>query len=216
MHYIQKVITEGTDTAQFTGYVIGNNHEMGSDRVRPAVLIFQVLRIAAQYPKFVGVVRTDPARLTAQIVSGIGFLGAGTIVVTRHSVSGLTTAASLWATVSIGIAVGMGYYQIALIGATLVLIVLAILKKAIRIHTAVKLEIKYRNKATTVPFLNNYFAERKVRVEFFSFSTSTDDDGNVVNANVFTLDAPKKTPYHQLMSELSTHGDILQVRLIRN
>lgn len=40
MHYIQKVITEGPDTAQFTGYVIDNNHEMGSDRVRPAVLIF--------------------------------------------------------------------------------------------------------------------------------------------------------------------------------
>lgn len=55
-----------------------------------------------------------PARLIAQIVSGIGFLGAGTIVITRHFVTGLTTAASLWVTAGLGIAIGMGYYQIAL------------------------------------------------------------------------------------------------------
>lgn len=73
-----------------------------------------MLKTAIAYPKLIGTVTTDPARLIAQIISGIGFLGAGTIVITRHFVTGLTTAASLWVTAGMGIAIGMGYYQIAL------------------------------------------------------------------------------------------------------
>lgn len=54
---------------------------------------------------------SDPARVAAQVISGIGFIGAGTIMMTGyHRVRGLTTAAGLWATASMGIAVGTGYY----------------------------------------------------------------------------------------------------------
>ena len=63
----------------------------------------------------------DTTRLGAQVVSGIGFLGAGTIIRERFGVKGLTTAASLWAVACIGIAVGSGYYLIA--GITTVLII---------------------------------------------------------------------------------------------
>lgn len=73
-----------------------------------------MLKTAIAYPKLIGTVTTDLARLIAQIVSGIGFLGAGTIVIRRHFVTDLTTAASLWVTAGLGIAIGMGYYQIAL------------------------------------------------------------------------------------------------------
>ncbi len=55
------------------------------------------------------------ARLIAQVISGVGFLGAGTIIVTKQSVTGLTTAASLWAIAGVGIAIGMGFYAIAII-----------------------------------------------------------------------------------------------------
>ncbi|MDR1377060.1 MAG: MgtC/SapB family protein [Synergistaceae bacterium] len=59
---------------------------------------------------------TDPARLGAQVISGIGFLGAGTIIVTRYNqVVGLTTAAALWASACVGLALGAGYYEGALI-----------------------------------------------------------------------------------------------------
>ena len=58
----------------------------------------------------------SPARLSAQVISGIGFLGAGTIIVTRRNqVKGLTTAATLWATACMGLAVGVGFYECALI-----------------------------------------------------------------------------------------------------
>jgi putative Mg2+ transporter-C (MgtC) family protein len=64
----------------------------------------------------------DPARIAAQIVSGIGFLGAGTIIQSRGSVTGLTTAATLWVVAAIGMAVGAGEYMEA-IGATLLVMV---------------------------------------------------------------------------------------------
>lgn len=69
-------------------------------------------------------IRADPARIAAQIVSGIGFLGAGTIIQARGSVSGLTTAATLWVVAAIGMAVGSGHYVEAVGTTALVLLVL--------------------------------------------------------------------------------------------
>lgn len=74
-------------------------------------------------------VRTDPARLTAQIISGIGFLGAGTILRTGLVVSGLTTAASLWVVAAIGIGVGAGFYYAAGLATLMVLVSLFLLNK---------------------------------------------------------------------------------------
>ncbi len=71
-----------------------------------------------------GVLQVDPGRIAAQVVSGIGFLGAGTIIQTRDSVRGLTTAASLWAAAGIGLAVGCGFYIGALSTTVVVLVVL--------------------------------------------------------------------------------------------
>jgi putative Mg2+ transporter-C (MgtC) family protein len=69
----------------------------------------------------------DPTRIAAQIVSGIGFIGAGTILQHRGSVRGLTTAASLWAVAAIGTAAGAGMLVMALVGTVLILVVLAVL-----------------------------------------------------------------------------------------
>jgi len=72
----------------------------------------------------------DPARLGAQVITGVGFLGAGTIMMTgRNKIKGLTTAAGLWASACLGLAIGIGYYSGALISAALVLLSLALLPK---------------------------------------------------------------------------------------
>jgi len=65
--------------------------------------------------------KSDPARLAAQVVSGIGFLGAGTILRTGNTIKGLTTAASLWVCAGIGLAIGSGYYVGGLTTAAIVL-----------------------------------------------------------------------------------------------
>lgn len=72
---------------------------------------------------------SDPTRIAAQIVSGIGFIGAGTILQHRGSVRGLTTAASLWSVAAIGTAAGAGLLTMAIIGTVLILVVLSLLDR---------------------------------------------------------------------------------------
>ena len=82
----------------------------------------------------------DPVRMSAQVVSGIGFLGAGTIVVTRRSqVKGLTTAAGLWASAAVGLAVGIGFYEAAIAGGIGVFLVMTGLQELdARVHRKAK------------------------------------------------------------------------------
>jgi putative Mg2+ transporter-C (MgtC) family protein len=70
----------------------------------------------------------DPSRVAAQVVSGIGFIGAGTIIFRREIVRGLTTAASIWAVAAIGLAVGGGMYLAAIVATVLALVILAVVK----------------------------------------------------------------------------------------
>lgn len=70
----------------------------------------------------------DPARIAAGIVAGIGFIGAGTVIAERDRVVGVTTAASLWATASIGVATGVGNYLLSVATTLLVFVVLFIRK----------------------------------------------------------------------------------------
>lgn len=70
----------------------------------------------------------DPVRMGAQVVSGIGFLGAGTIIVTRHNqIKGLTTAAGLWAAAGVGLALGIGLYEVAFAGSLAIFLILTVL-----------------------------------------------------------------------------------------
>lgn len=72
----------------------------------------------------------DPGRIAAGVITGIGFLGAGTIIRDREGVKGLTTAASLWVVAGIGLAVGCGFYNAGIYTAILALIVLLFLRYA--------------------------------------------------------------------------------------
>ena len=72
----------------------------------------------------------DPTRMAAQVVSGIGFLGAGTIIVTRNSqIKGLTTAAGLWTSAGVGLALGVGFYEAALMGGLAAFTVMTLLQR---------------------------------------------------------------------------------------
>src|SRR5207249_7420885 len=78
-----------------------------------------------------GLVRTDPTRIAAQIVTGIGFLGAGAIIRQGLSIRGLTTAATLWVVAAIGLTAGAGYYSAAAITTLLVIVSLWPLRLAV-------------------------------------------------------------------------------------
>jgi len=75
------------------------------------------------------VANLDPARIAAGVITGIGFLGAGTIFRQKDQVTGLTTAASLWAVSAIGLAVGCGFLSAAFVTTALVLVILFVIRK---------------------------------------------------------------------------------------
>jgi putative Mg2+ transporter-C (MgtC) family protein len=89
--------------------------------VGAAVFTLMSIEMAAGTPA------ADPARIAAQIVTGIGFLGAGAIMRTRVGVQGLTTAATVWVNAAVGVAVGAGQYHLALIATAVTIVVLLVI-----------------------------------------------------------------------------------------
>lgn len=95
----------------------------------------------------------DPMRLGAQVVSGVGFLGAGTIVVTKHNqIKGLTTAAGLWASAGVGLALGIGFYEAALTATIGIYTILTILQRwEHRVHKIIRVLEIYVELLNSVP-----------------------------------------------------------------
>jgi len=118
--------------AMFFGGIIGM--ERGSKRRAAGFRTYMLVCIASalimitnQYIS-INFDGADPARLGAQVISGIGFLGAGTIIVTSHNqVRGLTTAAGLWASAGFGLTVGVGFYEGAIAAGILIFLVITVL-----------------------------------------------------------------------------------------
>jgi putative Mg2+ transporter-C (MgtC) family protein len=110
----------------------------------------------------------DPARLAAQVISGIGFLGAGAILRYGTNVKGLTTATSLWTIAIVGLAVGAGHYFASVATTVALLAVLVLLnvleKKLIRVYTTVSVSVTAVNQPELASILHQLFKELKKKV----------------------------------------------------
>lgn len=112
-------------------------------------------------------INVDPARLPAQVLSGIGFLGAGAILKTSNGIRGLTTAAGIWATACIGIAIGYGYYELSIYAWLFVMITLYILKNIDKIFFKKKqtiFDIKANN-INVISAIYNKFEKSQISVK---------------------------------------------------
>ncbi len=118
----------------------------------------------------------DPARLAAQVVSGIGFLGAGAILRSGFNVKGLTTATTLWTMAIVGLAVGMGYYAVAAITTLLLMIVLSVLdiieKRFVRINVIRNITIEVHDHKGIVRDVRKTMARIADQVITFSIQKS--------------------------------------------
>ena len=150
-------------------------------------------------------------RLTAQVISGVGFLGAGTIFTAQKKVTGLTTAASLWNVACLGLAVGYGLYFIAVAGALFVLLALLMLQKIVHVNAAKKVEIKFDNRVETIEFINSYFASLGVEIMDLDFHVENVDGENQYT-NTYTLHLPQGVTYTEVVNRLSEHANILSIR----
>jgi putative Mg2+ transporter-C (MgtC) family protein len=122
--------------AIFCGGVIGFERELSRKAagLRTNVLICMGAALFTIVSRHIGggAPYTDPARLVAQVVTGIGFLGAGVILQSRGSITGLTTAATIFVVGAVGITIGDGLYVIALLSTSLIIVVLVVLRKVER------------------------------------------------------------------------------------
>lgn len=121
------------------------------------------LQLALANPEIANIFIYEQSRLVAQIISGIGFLGAGTIIVTKKNVVGLTTAASLWATASLGIAVGFGHYKLALIAFIAIYLILILFKRVTYIHKITHIEIEYEE-SSCISQINQIFKDNNITI----------------------------------------------------
>jgi putative Mg2+ transporter-C (MgtC) family protein len=174
-----------------------------------------VLNFAIDNPDFSTILSSDITRLTAQIVNGIGFLGAGTIIVSRRSVTGLTTAASIWAVASLGIAVGMGYYFMATTSTFIMLIVLRLLKGLFKIDRTKQLEIQYKNRDDTLAYLMETFKANNITVVSTDHSITYMEDGSSICEDMYTLQLPAQFNMIHFISQVGDYEDILKINTIK-
>ena len=109
----------------------------------------------------------DPSRIAAQIVTGISFIGAGTILVRREQISGLTTAAGVWATSAIGMAIGAGMYSIGMLATAFLFIIQVLfhddtLINKIILHVRFNIQIEAVNKQKVLPKIQEELEENQV------------------------------------------------------
>ncbi|HWR23148.1 MAG TPA: MgtC/SapB family protein [Feifaniaceae bacterium] len=173
----------------------------------------EALTLAIASPELAEVIRADPARLIAQVVSGIGFLGAGTIIVTKRSIMGLTTAASLWAVAGLGLAIGMGYYAITVAGFCAIIVVLTLLKKVVHIPVLKRLEIQQDAPKETEAFISGYFKEKNIRVRDIDHDANF-SNGKSTYTHLYTIEIPKGMDYSDIIEDLSKCKGIERIRAI--
>lgn len=148
---------------------------------------------------------TDMARLGAQVIAGIGFIGAGTIIVTRRNqIKGLTTAAGLWTCAIVGLAIGAGFYEGGLIATVLVLIseiFFAQMEYAfMRRHPDINVYLEFRSRSVLETVFEG-LKEQNVKVRGLEITRTKDQDGMNSSA-IFTLRFQKAVPAEEVLESI--------------
>lgn len=181
---------------------------MIQDQLRVNILKYTIL-----HPEVAQVLKTDLGRIGAQVVSGIGFLGAGTIMRDKGIIGGLTTAASIWATGCLGLSIGWGFYYLAIPAGIGIIIVLVTLKKLERYWIEnkhiMKIDIQYNKEYSYSDILiknYNIFKEMNVRIKDVTKSIEE-------NKISYILIVAKQMETVDVLLELSKYEHISQVQI---
>lgn len=158
------------------------------------------------------VIAYDVNRLTAQVVSGIGFLGAGTIIITKRSIKGLTTAASIWVCAALGIAAGFGYFRLVLAGSVAILLTLLVIKRMFLFPKVKELTVVYTGQEGLLEAVINYLKAKKVKLMELDSKVYL-EDGQVHHTIIFHVDFRSIHSADEFLNEISRLGDFSEVSL---
>lgn len=219
LHIIILHIFLSTIIGGIIGYERGSNNQAAGFRTHILVCLgatlisliqeqlkINLLNYAIENPLSSQVLKTDLGRLGAQVISGIGFLGAGTILREEKTIAGLTTAASVWVTGCIGLGIGWGFYRLTIITGIVVLIVLITLKK---------IEVIYKTIIITYTEDNNIEDDIKNTFDFFlhhNIKVKKFKKGKNSKKIIYTLILPKNLNRIKAISELTKFSNISEIQ----
>ena len=173
--YAEFVEIARLSVAALLGGIVGlerqQRHKSAGLRTHILVSLGSCLIMLISYKLYAGVqglTNADPARLAAQVVSGIGFLGAGTIMKEGLTIKGLTTAASLWVVAGVGLAVGAGYYVGAVTTTVLSVLALTYLPRFERLYgcgpSQVAIVVRSVDKPGQIGRIGSYLGTKNVAI----------------------------------------------------
>ncbi|MGH4118550.1 MgtC/SapB family protein [Clostridium sp.] len=182
--------------------------------------IQDAVNIILLHPELQNALKADIGRLGASVITGVGFLGAGTIMHEKGSIKGLTTAASIWTVASIGLAVGLGYYTLTVLSTISVFIVLVFLKniegKIFKNTKIIKIEIQYGNKKNMVEKLEQYFDGMGIKVKNIEFLIDDEDEDENLHysTTMYTVLAKKHIRSSEVVQKLCILEDIYKATIL--
>ena len=167
-------------------------------------LRLNILELASVNLKLSGVIKTDLGRLGAQVVSGIGFLGAGSIMKEKgETVGGMTTAAGIWATGCAGLGIGWGFYNLAIPAIVFMLVIIVIFKKfepkIVKKTKLLKFEVKFledKNYAKGLLATYEVFNQKLIKITQI-------DKNQAENIAIFTVNMDEKIDISDIIVSLS-------------
>jgi putative Mg2+ transporter-C (MgtC) family protein len=181
-------------------------------------IIADVIRRVSEDPSLTDVLKADYGRLGAQVISGIGFLGAGTILRTKGSVRGLTTAATLWIVACLGLGIGMGHYVVSIAAFLLIMGVLTLLRlfqKFILNRQGVQsLELLIVEKKDTMEKIAAYFESNFIQIQSIDFSDEPEEHyryGAPVIRCTYLVTLPRTIGIRDVINTLSMENNIVKI-----
>lgn len=180
------------------------------------LMVLMVYQWALVPEQYMDTVRADPTRLAQGIMTGIGFLGAGVIIKEGLSVRGLTTAASIWMTASIGIVIGMGFYYPAFFAAALTIITLSFfrwIEIALPSQTYARFRVRFfREKKTyNEALLRELIAEHKIKP--FDSSYTLEGEGRFFEYEM-TIRSRDTKNFHNLAETLTNLDQVSEFSIL--
>ena len=158
----------------------------------------------------------DPMRLGAQVISGIGFLGAGTIIVTKRShIKGLTTAAGLWSVAAVGLALGIGFYEAAAVAGILIYFILSVLQfwdaKMQQRAKYMDIYLECVGEISLGMLLNSI---RQLGLMIDEIDTPSGVEGEERRAVIVSVALPKRMPHAPLLQQIEKIDGVLYAKEI--
>ena len=176
----------------------------------------QAIDMISSNEKLYEVIKVDYGRLGAQVITGVGFIGAGAIIHNRGNIKGLTTAATLWIVACLGLSIGMGGYFISIFSTIIIFITLVFLKriedKFISKNTLEKIKLEYFKNEEIESEIEQFLERKKIKIKKIEYNYSSENENKVYA--LYIIIKPKKIRIEKVLEELKEKFKIIKASII--